>query len=309
MPKTPIVNVGTANTLSFEGVPSRQKLMNLSPNDPKSIRASLELNELELRLFPLVTTGARLWPYLQTARDFRGRGKLVVLHELERLGRVHKLERFGPRSLSTFQSYESMLRRIDNPPNTVRKSDVKELQSFLRDKRRSFNGSRWFFNRYEKKWKSLFRKSMGNHSRQFADLIFKIQKNSEGRGERMSIVDIVESAISKILLRPNQYDVILRNGAFAYAFMRYMYGINTIEGVHLHTKAEDWGPLLLKRVRLEKSLARFQILIGHAHSHPPLGRLHSRLKKQGRMILASLKFHAFAALYLSATPRRAKKID
>ena len=74
-----IIHVGSAASVDLGRYPHRPIRKNLDFNDPINVKNALCVGELNQKLFPVVSTGATMWPYLFVARDLqqvRDQGKV-----------------------------------------------------------------------------------------------------------------------------------------------------------------------------------------------------------------------------------------
>lgn len=307
--------IGSANVISLEKMPDRRELGKLAANDPIRVKQEICLNEVSKNLFSSINGGVRYWPFLLVARDlYHVRSDQRIITELYRIQRYHRKhyqkKRVGPGTLATFQYYQSMYERLvdqnDKDP-TVRKQS-EELRKFVEDKRRKYVGDFDVFHRSgnERKWKKALIKATGIAGKQFAQLLTEIENSNV---DITRSTDIVEQAITDILNNKAKFDSMLWYGAFCYAFLRCMYGINNIDGIKLHSNAKDWANKLYEVLTspmakgIPINLKKYAHLIARAKKSPPWKNMTVTMQEDNRRVLSNLRFLVFYNLYIQPTPK------
>jgi hypothetical protein len=302
--------IGSANMLNLDDYPSRRTYENLDPNDPIMIKQNLGLNEVTERLFSTITTGVRYWPFLLVARDLRKtKSRRVIESTLKKINSVQEQKNIGPLKFSTFRPYRSMYGSLSQK----RDVESENLRYFIRDKRRKYDGNFDIFQRSgnEKNWKKALVKSMGVPGRQFAKLLDQLLRDQ--RLERYideSGESIVDVAITRILRNKSKFHELLWKGAFCYAFLRNMYGINELGNFFPPTQSRKWSRYLIEILKknhpsISGQLRGYIPLIKSSAESPPWKDKTKEMKRKNRIVLAGIRFNIFYNLYARPTPRRA----
>lgn len=298
--------LGSLNILSFSDLPDGRSNPELESNDPLHVKREIGLFEVNENLFATINSGVRFWPFVIVARDLDDTdSKQRIVGHLRRIRKKQppQKQNVGPASMATFYFYRRMYRRLQERSDP----DSKPLRDFVNDRRRSYDGD---FNIFQcshntDKWKRALVKSMGVPGRELAKLLNRLKDKDDTE-------DIVEEAVSHILKNMSKYDPWLWKGAFCYAFLRCMYGINEIQGdefrVVSHYKATDWADILVQVLNSPKSAApdrlkRYVSLIRKSKDSPPWKKITKSLKEQNRIVLSNLRFHAFYNLYVRPIPK------
>lgn len=297
-------HIGSLNILDFADLPDGRSNLMLAANDPIHVKREIGLLEVNENLFTTINSGVRFWPFLLVARDLDDTdSRQRIISTLRSIRRKQPLQNIGPESMATFYFYRSMYRRLRERTDP----DSEDLRYFIDDRRRSYDGDFFIFrrNHNDAKWKRALVKSMGVPGRQFANLLNDLKNRDETE-------DIVEEAITRIIRSKSKYDKWLWKGAFCYAFLRCMYGINEIEldksSVVSHYKASDWAEVLVQILNKPKTAApdrlkRYIPLIRKSKVTPPWRKTTKTLKDQNRIVLSNLRFHAFYNLYFRPIPK------
>ncbi len=297
------LHIGSINILNFTNLPDGRTNLVLAVNDPIRVKKEIGLNEVSKNLFSTINSGVRFWPFLLVARDLDNtNSKQKILKRLRNIQRKQP-KKLGPEALSTFFYYRSMYRRLKE----MNDPDSEDLRNLIEDRRRNYYGDFEIFrrNRNTNKWKMALVKSMGLPGRQFAGLLNKLRDKDETE-------NIVEEAITKILKNKSGYDEWLWKGAFSYAFLHCMYGINETEvdgnKVVSHYKASEWADILVRvlsnpNTNVPDLLRNYIPLIKRSKNTPPWRKKAESLKEQNRIVLSYLRFYTFYYLYIKPIPK------
>jgi hypothetical protein len=194
-----------------------------------------------------------------------------------------------------------MLRDIQEGPDSA-------LKRFLLDHRHRYTGDFAIFTAHEKTWRNALVSSLGKGAKEFARLLKGEHKRRDGLSDDEIALSTAERAISQALAS-DETSSTLWHAAACYAFLRCMYGIDTVDGILSPIKAADWAQNLLDAVshshHAEAGCFRnYRRAIVAARAKPPWARLHRRLRRRARKVFSDLRFHTFANLYLRPSPTR-----
>ncbi len=302
------LSIGLSNILDLEKLPGSRPAGPADFNDPVRVKKEIGVPEVNKALFPAITAGVRFWPFLLVARDHEGRSPRRIEKKLAWIRGEQPRQNIGAGTLQTFRPYQSMYRNLAASDETF----ARPLKQFIDDRRRTYSGNFEIFrrNRNEKQWRKALVNLMGRPAKQFAKLLREEAKRAQNKVRRdQASVNLVERLIGRILKdQKRSYDPILWKGAACYAFLRCMYGINRVEKVEPHVKAEDWATTLLdvlaRTWRKEaEPLEKYRHAIRLSVSSPPWKKAHRQMKAENRKVLADLRFHVFYNLYLRPSPK------
>jgi hypothetical protein len=300
--------LGYSNILDITNLPGEGQEVHVPFNDPKRVKDDIGLADVSRALFSLVTTGVRFWPFLLVARDLEGRSDEAILRRLRRIRRNQPPRRqyIGPTTLGTLRPYRSMFSIIKANAENPR---TEPLSSFLSDERRTYDGGLDLFERHAPTWKRLLVKSMGKPAAQFACFLREEQRKSNRADPDMEqiTISVVERAITRALL-DGTCAPLLWQGAAYYAFLRCMYGTSADGTMESDAKRREWAEALLRALggtkRVEaRRLKRYDHAIRTSRRRAPWAKLSGKLRARDRVVLADLRFHVFANLYLRPSPR------
>jgi hypothetical protein len=304
-----MIIIGSANILDLEKFQDERGSEILDPNDPIRVKKELGLGDITENLFPTINTGVRYWPFLLVARDlYKSRSKEAVQKKLKQINARQDQKNIGPLKFSTFLYYRGMFRRIKGNDS----SDSLDLRRFLNDRRRKYDGNFDFFQRNgnEKKWKRVLVKSMGIPGKQFANLLGRLAKYEKRKANNNdNEIHIVDRAITHILDNKHKYDKLLWKGAFCYAFLRCMYGINDLEQVNPPAQVKKWAESLTRALGSPKGrelrhLRKYIPLIIRSTASPPWKNKSKEMKNKNRNVLSNIRFFVFYNLYIRPSPKR-----
>jgi hypothetical protein len=302
------VQLGISNILDLSDVPVPGHACPDDFDDPIRVKKELGLTDVSDALFPLISPGARFWPFLLVARDLEGQGPWHVNARLKALRKAQPITRIGPGNHRMLQPYARMYRQI----MASDKAAAEPLQAFLGSGRRKYHGDFGIFtyNGNDTTWTKMLVAAMGTSARQFASLLRRIDKEAATQATRARAVNTTEQAISEVLADKQQYyDATLWQGAACYAFLRCMYGIEVVERVRPHWRAEKWAQDLLAALGSSHRprAACFKQYVGEikeAVIGPPWKDTRKSLQAERRKVLSDLRFHTFYNLVIRPTPQR-----
>jgi hypothetical protein len=297
-----MLTLGSANYLDLSGLPGRRSSEPLRIDDPRRVKKDIGITEAAEAVFPFLVSGVRFWPFLLVARDYVEKG--ITDKALQRLRGIcgrQGLGRVGPTARASFRAYVSMCRRLrDEGVGTP-------LERFIFDRRRDYRGDPVTWN-LESTWKKVFIQSLGPSAKSFAGILRDVEKRDAADSD--ADIGNVERAIGIVLSdRRWREDGRLWKAAACYAFLRCMYGVNTIDGIRAHIKSEEWAARLRTALLCNPPVEgeRLRRYLGPIRSAelgaPPWGKLARSLLADGRRVLADLRFHTFHSLYMRPTPR------
>jgi hypothetical protein len=303
-----ILGVGSAATVDLSRYPHRPTRSTLDFNDPILVKQALGVEELKEKLFPVISTGATVWPYILVARDLgetcdQKKIKATLNRIYRKLFKTTGVSRVGPLATSTFNIYRRMYREIDKcDPLLINQKWGPKLRAFINDGRIRFDGELKVLAHHSQKWKKLLMHTCGKPGVQFARLLRIYQfKNSD--------LNAVEYAVDEIIRAPGKFDPLLYRAAFAYAFLRCIYGPGG-SNIEAHIKAEDWVRHLLSgitRLPVNDKMRSFTKYLDQCRESPVWHHVAQDKRNQGRIVLASLKFRTFYTLYINSIPIRLQR--
>ena len=189
----------------------------------------------------------------------------------------------------TFRAHISFVRAIQE--NTGR--EAKELLKFLRNHGAEFEKKGHpYLCEHSKKWKNAFKKALGVQARQLAQF-FKDDRS-------------VEEVVTEILKCEEPSGPEITRAAYAYAFLRCIYGVKG--GEEPTSQHKTWIELL-GRKDLKPCLdvigvnwTQVQGYLEKSKNGPHLKEAHKKLSKADREVLAGLKFYQFYKLVIQPIP-------
>lgn len=301
------IQLDSFNVLDASQLPKRPNEHDLDPDSPPAVRANLDIDKLDRKLFPILVTGVRLWPFLTLAFRCKNKGHRAKVFQCTKrfrkaLIKLMQRARMGPLTWTSLRPYVSMCGKV----NGAGKNDLRE---FIRT--REFEGKPRFFvcYRHEERWKKLLVDACGRQGKAFVKAYTKA-------GRECGVVGVVTEIISK---SPRYYDEILWHGAFSYAFLRCLYGYydryEDVSSFQDPLLVFRWSRMLLKIIKNKqnpvpdriRSKSRYlnllqRIIDSGQHAEPPLGHITKRFRKEDRPVLEGLRLGVFYNLYFKPTP-------
>ena len=293
---------GTANELNLSSLPELSARISNGHNDPAVIREKLGVTQVKDKLFPIIQSGVRFWPYLVLAHELRNESQARVettLREIRKEQQNYKEKRtykreFGPLSARTFAAYRSMYEKVVERRNPA----TEGIQSLI-TMRTKFRGHPAFFEKYGSRWRKALL-SLGPGAKQFGELLDDArQKKGDQHPLHIAITEV---------LKGKGFDSSLKKGAFCYALLRCIYGISDgKDGINTTHGQSEWVHLLARNLATPpdglKNYRSFLPLIEKSKSAPALKNEHKKVRDQNGTVLTGLGFSTFYNLYIAHSPQ------